>query len=215
MKRICAIACLVALAAVFFSAGPARAQFGILQQGIDAVTSGKTKDAAPGQSGSSAPAGRGGAVLSRDTTYVNPARNFQYTIPAGWELISGDPASESVSFMKPGSSWGFNLHIEQMVPSFPRAASVDASLKQAKEMVGIKKYQEARRRDDGDAKKKCGVIGWEIVEAPQKNDYQRIIWQAYDGQNYYFNMMAHSENKDFESARPVLRQIMDSIKFCK
>jgi hypothetical protein len=117
--------------------------------------------------------------------------------------------------MKPGSSWGFQFHIEQMVPSFPRKASVTASLKQAKEMVSINKYLEARRRDDGNPKSQCGVIGWEIVEAPQKNSFQRIIWQAYDGQNYYMNFMAHSENNEFAAARPTLRSIMDSIKFCR
>ncbi len=55
-----------------------------------------------------------------------------------------------------------------MLPSFPRKASVDASLKSDKERVQIKQYLEAKRRDDGDAKKKCGVIGWEIVEALKK-----------------------------------------------
>lgn len=193
--------------------GSALAQFGILQQGIDAVTSGK-KPGAPAGGAAGAAAG-GGAVLSRDTTYKNAARGFEFTIPAGWKLVSGDPASESVSFMKPGSSWGFQFHIEQMVPSFPRQASVTASLKQAKEMVSINKYLEARRRDDGNPKAKCGVIGWEIVEAPQKNSFQRIIWQAYDGQNFYMNFMAHSENAEFAAARATLRQIMDSIKFCR
>ena len=60
-----------------------------------------------------------------------------------------------------------------------------------------------------------GVIGWELVEAPQKNGFQRIIWQAYDGQNFYMNFDAYSENQDFEAARATLRQIMDSIKFCR
>ncbi|MYL84826.1 hypothetical protein GTA51_17065 [Desulfovibrio aerotolerans] len=195
---------------------PAVAQFGLIQQGLDAVTSGKKAAEPAGSGGSAAKGGSGGgAVLASDTTFKNPARGFEFTIPAGWKLESGDPASESVLFMKPGTTFGFQFHLEQMVPSFPRKASVEASLKQAKEMVGINKYLEAKRRDDGDAKKKCGVIGWEIVEAPQKNDYQRIIWQAYDGENYYMNFMAHSENKDFATARPVLRQIMDSIKFCR
>jgi len=194
----------------------ALAQFGLLQQGMDAVTGGK-KAAAPGDGAAASPgAASGGAgVLGRDTTYKNPARNFEFTIPAGWKQESGDPASESVLFMKPGTTWSFQFHLEQMVPSFPRKASVEASLKQAKEMVTIKKYLEAKRRDDGDAKKKCGVIGWEIVEAAQKNDYQRIIWQAYDGENFYMNFMASSENKDFEAARAALRQIMDSIRFCR
>ena len=213
MERLLA-ALLFALALCLPS--PAVAQFGLIQQGLDAVTSGKKAAEPAGSGGSGAKGGSGGgAVLASDTTFKNPARGFEFTIPAGWKLESGDPASESVLFMKPGTTFGFQFHLEQMVPSFPRKASVEASLKQAKEMVGINKYLEAKRRDDGDAKKKCGVIGWEIVEAPQKNDYQRIIWQAYDGENYYMNFMAHSENKDFAAARPVLRQIMDSIKFCR
>ena len=213
MERLLA-ALLFALALCLPS--PAVAQFGLIQQGLDAVTSGKKAAEPAGSGGSAAKGGSGGgAVLASDTTFKNPARGFEFTIPAGWKLESGDPASESVLFMKPGTTFGFQFHLEQMVPSFPRKASVDASLKQAKEMVGINKYLEAKRRDDGDAKKKCGVIGWEIVEAPQKNDFQRIIWQAYDGENYYMNFMAHSENKDFAAARPVLRQIMDSITFCR
>ncbi len=209
-KRLAAV--LVVVAVCFPAA--ALAQFGLLQQGIDAVSSGK-KSAAPPAGGANAAPGAAAGALARDTTYKNAARNFEFTIPAGWKLEQGDPGSESVLFMKPGTTWSFQFHIEQMVPSFPRKASVDASLKQAKEMVAIKKYQDARRRDDGNAKAKCGVIGWEITEAPQKNDYERIIWQAYDGDNFYMNFMAASENKDFEAARATLRQIMDSIRFCR
>ncbi|MFP5259758.1 MAG: hypothetical protein ACLGQH_12120 [Acidobacteriota bacterium] len=210
MNRLSAV---LLLALAFCLPNAAWAQFGLLQQGVDAVTSGK-KAAEPAKTPGGGVSG-GGATLARDTTYQNPARGFAFTIPAGWKLESGDPASESVLFMKPGTTWSFQFHLEQMAPSFPRKASVDASLKQAKEMVGINKYLEAKRRDDGNAKNKCGVIGWEIVEAPQKNDYQRIIWQAYDGENYYMNFMASSENKDFAAARPALRQIMDSIQFCR
>lgn len=211
MRRILAI---LPLVLVLCAPTAALAQFGLLQQGLDAVSSGK-KPAGPAGAPAAATAPGGAGTLARDTTYKNPARGFEFTVPAGWKLENGDPASESVLFMKPGTSWSFQFHLEQMVPSFPRKSSVDASLKQAKEMVTIKKYQEAKRRDDGDAKKKCGVIGWEITEAPQKNDYQRIIWQAYDGENFYMNFMASSENKDFEAARATLRQIMDSIRFCR
>lgn len=209
-KRLAAV--LVVVAMCFPAA--ALAQFGLLQQGIDAMTVGK-KSAAPSAGGAGAAPGAAAGALARDTTYKNAARNFEFIIPAGWKLENGDPGSESVLFMKPGTTWSFQFHIEQMVPSFPRKASVDASLKQAKEMVTIKKYQDARRRDDGNPKTTCGVIGWEITEAPQKNDYERIIWQAYDGQNFYMNFMAASENKDFEAARATLRQIMDSIRFCR
>lgn len=156
-----------------------------------------------------------GGGYATPMTFKNTARNFSYTIPAGWEKIQGDPDSESVQFKKVGASWGFTIHITQMLPSFPRKASVEASLKSDRERVQIKQLIEAKRRDDGDAKKKCGVIGWEIVEAPQKNGFQRIIWQAYDGENFYMNLMAHSTNEDFAAAQPTLREIMDSITFCK
>lgn len=199
-------------AAMLVYGAAAFAQFGIIQQGIDAVTSGKKPSAAV-DAGS--PAASGGNVLTQDTTYTNAARNFQFTIPAGWEIVEGSPDSESVGFRNMKTTMGFNFHAEQMVPSFPRGSAVTAGLKQDQERVTIKKLLAAKRRDDGDAKKKCGVIGWEIVEAPQKNDFQRIIWQCYDGQNFYMNFMAYSENKDFAASEATLRKIMDSIKFCK
>jgi len=162
----------------------------------------------------SGPAGGGGSTAPK--TYKNVARKFEYTIPAGWELIEGDPGSDRFGFKKVGSSWGFTFHAEQMLPSFPRDAAVKASLKSDQERVQIKKLLDARRRDDGSAKKGgCGVIGWEITEAPQTNSYQRIIWQNYDGENFYMNLMAHSANEDFQAAKLTLRQIMDSIKYCK
>jgi hypothetical protein len=201
------------LVAVLVCGATTFAQFGIIQQGIDAVTTGKkpaAPDASPASSGAS-----GGKVLTQDTTYKNAARNFQFTIPAGWEIVEGSPDSESVGFRYMKTTMGFNFHAEQMVPSFPRAAAVSAGLKQDQERVTIKKLLAAKRRDDGDAKKKCGVIGWEVVEAPQKNDFQRIIWQCYDGENFYMNFMAYSENKDFAASEATLRKIMDSIKFCK
>ncbi len=199
----------IILAAFCFAAVPARAQFGFLKQGLDAVSGGKTSDAA-------APGGAPSAkALKQAATFKNAARGFEFTIPAGWELVDGDPASESCSFRNMAGSMGFNMHIEQMVKSFPRAAAVKAGLKSDKERIEINKILSAKRRDDGNPKKKCGVIGWEIVQAPQKNSFQRIIWQCYDGQNFYMNFMAYSANKDFAAARPTLENIMKSIKFCK
>jgi len=148
------------------------------------------------------------------TTYRNTLRNFQFTLPAGWQEVE-DPNSESVLSMKVGYPRSFNITIEQMVPSFPRDAAVKAGLDQARELVTINKLLEAKRRDDGSIKKGCGVIGWEQTEAPQKNSFQRIIWQAYDGENYYYNFMAATENEDFPAARAELQQIIDSIKFCE
>ncbi len=200
--------------AVLFAFSPAFAQLGIFKQGLDAVTGGKAP-AAPGAPAAQAPAASGGKVLTQDTTYKNAARKFEFTIPAGWEIVEGSPDSESVGFRYMKTTMGFSFHAEQMVPSFPRASAVSAGLKQDQERVTIKKLLQAKRRDDGDAKKKCGVIGWEVVEAPQKNDFQRIIWQCYDGENFYMNFMAYSENKDFAASEAILRKIMDSIRFCK
>ncbi len=161
-----------------------------------------------------APADTGPKATTAPTTYRNTQRNFQFTLPAGWDVVP-DPNSESISVMKPGTSRGFIVHIEQMVPSFPRGEAVKAGLKQDKERVTIKKLLSAERRDDGNPKTGCGVIGWEQTEAPQKNEFQRIIWQCYDGENFYMNFMAHTTNEDFEAARAELRQIMDSVKFCQ
>jgi hypothetical protein len=147
-------------------------------------------------------------------TYTNTARNFSFTIPAGWEIVSGDPNSDDVVFRKSGASWGFGIHMTQMLPSFPRKAAVDAGLKQDKERIKINQVLEARRRDEGSPKKKCGLIGWEFTEAPQTNGIERIIWQGYDRDNYYINLMAYSSTQDFNAARSTLREIMDSIKFC-
>jgi hypothetical protein len=73
-----------------------------------------------------------------------------------------------------------------MVPSFPRKAAVDAGYKQAMEEKSIGKYLSVKRRDQGD------VIGWETIETAEKGSggFQRIQWQCYDGQNYYYSFMA-------------------------
>lgn len=188
------------------------AQWGGVQKGIDTLQKGK-EATTPTTPGAPAPGKSGGSTAP--ATYKNTARGFSYTIPAGWEKIEGDPNSEAVGFKKSGTSWGFSIHMNQMTPSFPRKSAVDAGLKQDKERISIKQVLEAKRRDAGDQKKKCGVIGWEQTEAPQKNGIQRIIWQSYDGDNYYMNIMAFSSNEDFAAAKATLREIMDSIKFCQ
>ena len=48
--------------------------------------------------------------------------------------------------MKSGTTRAFIWHITRMVPSFPAKASVDASLKTAKEEVTIGKLLSAKRR---------------------------------------------------------------------
>ena len=145
-------------------------------------------------------------------TYKDRVRPFSYSIPAGWRQEAGDPAGESVTFMLPGTTCGFTFHFTQMVPSFPRKASVDASYKQAMEEKGIGKYLAVKRRDQGG---KEGIIGWETIETAEKGSggFQRIQWQCYDAQNYMYSFIAHSEPKDFNANRADLQRIIDSIRF--
>ena len=90
---------------------------------------------------------------------------------------------------------GFTSHLTQMVPSFPRQASVDASYQRAHEEKSIGKYQSVKRRDQGK------VIGWETNETPDKcsGDFQRIQWQCYDGQNYYSPLLPMLTPASFSS----------------
>ena len=195
------------------------AQWGVIQRGVEA-----TKPAGEGQKGPAPKAYEGSAsmqdtktgVSTAPVTYQNKVRSFSYTIPAGWRLERGDPTGnaerDNIIFMKPGTTCGFNIHWTQMVPSFPRQSAVDASYKQAMEEKGIGKYLAVKRRDQGG---KDGVIGWETIETPEKGSggFQRIQWQCYDGQNYMYSFMAHSEPKDFNANRAEMQRIIDSIRF--
>jgi hypothetical protein len=197
-----------------FAASAAAGFDSLLQQGLDAAT----KSVAPASTAPQNAASTGQAAPSgAPTTYTHAARRFSYTIPGGWQLTKGDPTGESVSFMLPGTTVGFNMNMTQMVPSFPAKASVDASLKQSKEEVTINKLLSAKRRDDWDKKKKCGIIGWEIIESGKGSDteHQRIIWQGYDADNYYFNFMTFSHPREFAQNQALLQGVLDSIKFCK
>lgn len=207
-----------------FLASPALAQWGAIQSGADALKRSKEAEKQPQAQPQPTTAAEGKYSMSDKTaastapvTYQNKVRNFSYTIPAGWRLERGDPAGnaekDNIIFMKPGTTCGFTIHWTQMVPSFPRKASVDASYKQAMEEKGIGKYLAVKRRDQGGAKD--GVIGWETIETAEKGSggFQRIQWQCYDGQNYMYSFMAHSEPKDFNANRADLQRIIDSIKF--
>jgi hypothetical protein len=147
-------------------------------------------------------------------TYGNKARNFQFTIPAGWAKVDGDPNSDSAQFRKVGTSRHFNFHYTAMAADFPAETSVKASLKSATDEVKQGTNLSAKRRDDrcaSDPKKLC-ARGWELVDSGKQGP-QRIIWQAYDTGNYYFNFMASAEASEFEPARSELQGIIDSIKF--
>ena len=188
------------------------AQWGAIQRGVDAARRGaKQETTSPGRDAPHGVADEkvGGPGLASTTTYRNTKRPFSYTIPAGWRLEAGDPTGNRPVFMKPGTTASFQFHFTQMVPSFPRKAAVDAGYKQAMEEKTIGKYLSVKRRNQGN------VIGWETIETAEKGSggYQRIIWQCYDGQNYYYNFMAASEPSQFPQYRAVLQRIMDSIRF--
>jgi hypothetical protein len=196
------------------------AQWGAIQSGVDAARraqeAGKPAPATPTPAAPGAAASPEAGASTAPVTYQNKVRPFSYTIPAGWKLIQGEPTGNAernnISFQKPGTTCVFIIHWTQMVPSFPRKASVDASYKSAMEEKTIGKYLAVKRRDQGG---KEGVIGWETIETAEKGSggFQRIQWQCYDGQNYFYSFMASSEPKDFNANRAELQRIIDSIRF--
>jgi hypothetical protein len=191
------------------------AQWGAIQRGVEAARQKPQPQAQnPPDNGPHNVANEqiGGAGLPSATTFKNRTRPFSYTIPAGWRQEgSGDPTGDSAQFMLPGTTAGFNIHFTQMVPSFPRKASVDASYKRALEEKSIGKYLSVKRRDQGD------VIGWETIETAEKGSggFQRIQWQCYDGQNYYYSFIAHADPRQFQQHRAVLQGIIDSVRFSR
>ncbi|MBF0319758.1 MAG: hypothetical protein HQL01_08150 [Nitrospirae bacterium] len=149
------------------------------------------------------------------TTYTNNQRRFTFTIPAGWEIVSGTPDSDNMVFRKSGTSLHFMYQYTPLGGSFPAEASVKASLKSAQEDIKLGKNIAAKRRDDVKKINNKTILyarGWELIDAG-KNGPQRIIWQCYDRENFYFNFMASSESNEFAQARPQLQAIIDSIKF--
>jgi len=158
------------------------------------------------------------AASTSAVTYTNTDRHFSFTIPAGWAKQNGDPNSETVLFMiEPISkTCSFQFHMTRMQQDFPAEASVKASLDSAKKDIAIDKNLSAKRRDQSgtvNGKQVKLVRGWELTEKGKAGSPQRIIYQVYDQQNYYINLMAAAETEQFEACRPALQQIIDSIKF--
>ena len=222
MRKVTLIMGIWALIGLFL-APAGLAQWGAIQSGADAVRRAKEAEKQPqpptkANEGSASMSDTKTGVSTAPVTYQNKTRTFSYTVSAGWRLERGDPTGnaerENIIFMKPGTTCGFTIHWTQMVPSFPRKASVDASYKQAMEEKTIGKYMAVKRRDQG-GQGKDGVIGWETIETAEKGSggFQRIQWQCYDGQNYMYSFMAHCEPKDFNANRADLQRIIDSIKF--
>ena len=214
MRKVTLIIGISALIGLFL-APAGLAQWGAIQSGADALKRSKEAEKKPEPAKPEASGipnlAQTGPVNQAPVTYKNTARNFSFTLPAGWEPVK-NPNGE-VSVGKPGTRSAFVLHITQMVPSFPAKASVDASLKTAKEEVTINKLLTAKRRDDAGGK----IIGWEIVESPTGGggSHQRIIWQCYDGQNYYYNFNAATSPEQFNASKAELQGIINSVKFSK
>ncbi len=208
IATICGLSCLV------LAPPEILAQWGLIQQGVDATRRGQQETKpAPAPADPNAPHNRAqmGATFASPMTYKN-RRNFTYTVPAGWQIEQGDPTGESVGFGRPGSTVAFVIHMNQMVPSFPRKSAVDAGYKSAKEEMTIRKYMAVKRRDQGGSR---GVIGWETIETPEKGSggFQRIQWQCYDKDNYYYNFMTSANPQQFNQYRGEMQRIIDSIRF--
>lgn len=158
------------------------------------------------------------ASPTEPVTYTNKDRHYSFTIPTGWEKLSGDVNSDTVLFMAQPlkKTCSFQINMTRMQKDFPAEASVVASLDSATKDIAIDKNISAKRRDESgmeNGKKVQFTRGWELTEKGQKGGHQRIIYQAYDRENYYLNMMAAAETEHFEECRPDLQKIIDSIKF--
>lgn len=168
--------------------------------------------------GSATAGAAGSAGSSAPQTHTNQERQFSFDIPAGWARQQGDVNSDSVLFMKVPveSSCSFQFHITRMQKDFPAETSVRASLASAKKDVEIDKNLSAKRRDESgleNGKTVQFASGWELVEKGQSGGHQRIIYQAYDRENYYYNFMGAANTEKFEDCRAELSGIVDSIRF--
>lgn len=207
---------------VLFSAGVTTLACSFLLVGCNAANVGQgllNQSLSPASSSVQPQAAAGSSTGSTEAvTYKNKDRNFSFVIPVGWSKQSGDVNSDTVLFMQEPltKTCSFQFNMTRMQMDFPAEASVKASLDSAKKDIKIDKNLSAKRRDESgmeNGKKVRFTRGWELVEKGQVGGHQRIIYQAYDRQNYYINMMAAAETEHFEECRPALQKIVDSIKF--
>jgi len=188
----------------------------------------------PGKSSESVTSGSGGGHANmrgfkQPVTITHPTKNFRYTIPAGWAISGTEKASDDVNNVPRNPTFqnievegkkigpcSFGITIEPMVKSFPRASAVASGLKKDKERIEIKQVMEAKRRDQGDPKKKCGFIGWQTYEAQRPDPtYRRgIYYQGYDQDNELYVFNASCEDRHFQACKDAMLKIIESIKFC-
>ncbi len=154
------------------------------------------------------------SASSEPVTYHNKTYGFSYTIPAKWSKQQGEAGSESELFMRVpiADSCSFQYQVTPMRKSFPAASAVKAGVTTGKEDIEIGKLVKVDRRDDS-RKDKTKVIGWQIEEKGSKGGHKRIIWQAYDSNNRYYNFNAAAYTDKFEPCRADLESVIKSIKF--
>jgi len=167
---------------------------------------------------------------NKPVLYKNKAYRFSFLLPVDWKKQTGDVNSNNVLFMRLplSQSCSFQFNITPMPTNFPTEMVVDAGLKTALVQIKQKKLLSAQRRDfvhdEKVLSKEKGkevesikpvtfVRGWEVMENRQETGLQRLVYQAYNKSNTYFNFIAAASNENFAQCQPQLQQIMASIQF--
>jgi len=167
---------------------------------------------------------------NKPVLYKNKAYRFSFLLPVDWKKQTGDVNSNNALFMRLplSQSCSFQFNITPMPTNFPTEMAVDAGLKTALVQVKQKKLLSAQRRDfvhdEKVLSKEKGkevesikpvtfVRGWEVMENRQETGLQRLVYQAYNKSNAYFNFIAAASNENFRHCQPQLQQIMASIQF--
>jgi hypothetical protein len=159
-------------------------------------------------------------------TYRNRQYHFSFTLPSGWEKQSGGVSSDNALFMQMplATSCSFQFNVTPMPSNFPVESTVNAGLSAARRQVRLTKLLSVKRRTEyrkekvlekGKEVEKLVLLvrGWEFVEKPQPQTLQRIVYQTYNRENYYFNFVAAAISENFSQCSPQLQQIIDSISF--
>ena len=166
------------------------------------------------------------AKPAQEITYRNKPYRFSFTLPAGWELQSGNANADNALFMQMpiSNSCSFQFNVIPMSATFPTEEAATTFLAAAYKDLRLHKFLAVKRRDtwikerpkdNKKAEKEIVILthGWEITEKPQKQKQQRIVYQVYDRENHYFNFIATAINEKFSVCSPELRKIIDSVSF--
>lgn len=170
------------------------------------------------------------APENKTILYKNKAHHFSFLLPDNWKKQTGNVNGNNALFMRMplNNSCSFQFNITPMPATFPAEMAVDAGLKAALVQVKQKKLLLAQRRDyvhdEKVLSKEKGkeletikpvtfIRGWEVVENSQETGLQRLVYQAYNKSNAYFNFIAAASHENFSQCQPQLQQIMESIQF--